>query len=112
MDSFGKTIRKIRGAQGLLLREVAAALEVDPSFLSRIESGIKRPTRDHVVRLAAILNTSEDALLIAYLSDRIVYEVQGEALAMEAMSVAEQKIKYHAGLATTTEQFSVNDEAQ
>lgn len=94
MDSFGEYIKNIRLKRGLLLREVAAGLEIDPSFLSRIEGNTKRPTRDHVVLLAAILQTNENEMLVAYLSERIVYELQGERLAMKAMSVAERKIKY------------------
>src|SRR5882762_11803428 len=94
MESFGALIRRIRTAKGLLLREVAASLQIDPSFLSRIESNTKRATREHVIQLAAILKADENELLITYLSDKIVYELLGEKLAMKAMSVAEKKIRY------------------
>lgn len=94
MESFGKLIKKLRSAKGLLLREVAASLQVDPSLLSRIESNNKRATREHVVHLASILETDENELLIAYLSDNIIYQLQGEKLAIQAMSVAEKKIRY------------------
>ena len=94
MESFGKLIRNLRSARGLLLREVAASLQIDPSLLSRIESNHKRATREHVIQLAAILRADENEQLIAYLSDKIIYELQGEKLAMKAMSVAEKKIRY------------------
>ena len=94
MESFGTLIRRIRTSKGLLLREVAAGLRIDPSFLSRIESDTRRATREHVIQLAAFLKADENELLIAYLSDKIIYELQGEKLAMKAMSVAEQKIMY------------------
>jgi transcriptional regulator with XRE-family HTH domain len=94
MESFGTLIKRLRSARGLLLREVAASLRIDPSFLSRIESNTKRATREHVIQLAAVLKADENELLIAYLSDKIIYELQGEKLAMKAMSVAEKKIRY------------------
>lgn len=94
MQSFGEYIRSLRLGRKLLLREVAASLEVDPSHLSRIESGFKKPTREQVVRLAVILGTSEADLLIHYLSDRVAYELHDEGLAIAVMKVAEKKIRY------------------
>jgi len=96
MESFGTLIKRVRKARSLLLREVAAKLNVDPSFLSRIEGGTKQASREHVIQLAEILEADVNELLVAYLSDRIIYELQGEKLAMKAMSVAEEKIRYFA----------------
>jgi transcriptional regulator with XRE-family HTH domain len=95
MKSFGETIRTKREAMGLLLRQVAAQLEIDPSFLSRIETGNKRPTREQVVQLATVLNENTNALLIQYLSERVVYELkEDEDLAIDAIMVAEKRIRY------------------
>ena len=92
VETFGQHIRQIRTAKKLLLREVAASLEIDPSLLSRIDTGEKRATREQVIRLAIILGASEDDLLIHFLSDRVVYELQDERLAMKAIVAAERKI--------------------
>src|SRR5688500_2045622 len=94
IKTFGETIRELRVAKNLLLREVAAALQIDPSLLSRIETGEKSATREQVIQLAKILKAEENDLLISYLSDRIVYELIDEELALEAMLSAEQKIAY------------------
>jgi len=95
MKSFGENLREMREARGLLLREVAAKLDVDPSFLSRVESGNKRPSRDQVVQLASILHEDKDKLLILYLGERVVYELKDEEnLAIEAILVAEKRIRY------------------
>lgn len=94
MKTFGESIRELRESRGLLLREVAANLQIDLSLLSRIERGDKNPTRNQVILLAKILKVKEKNLLIHYLSDKVVYELQGEELAMKAMSVAEKKIAY------------------
>lgn len=96
MKSLGEQIRERRVAVGLLLREVAAELKIDPSLLSRIERGEKYPTREQVIQLTKLLKIAEGELLVAYLSDKIVYELQNEDLAFEAMAVAEKKLSYYA----------------
>lgn len=91
---IGKIIRELREGKDLLVRQVAALLEVDPSLLSKIERGDKRPTREQIKLLSNILETDESELMVAYLSDRLVYEVRDDDLAMEAIKAAKQKIEY------------------
>jgi transcriptional regulator with XRE-family HTH domain len=98
MKTFGETIRQLRESSGLLLREVAAELEIDPSFLSRVENGTKRPTRQQVVQLASILRQDKNKLLIQYLSERVMYELKDEEdLAIEAIMVTEKRLRYVTG---------------
>ncbi len=94
MNSLGEHIRALRVSAGFLLREVAAELAIDPSLLSRIERGEKRPTREQVLALARILRTDRDELLAVYLSDRVLYELEGEKVALRAIQIAEERITY------------------
>lgn len=94
LKTIGEIIREQRESKGMLLKEVATALDVDLSLLSRIERGDKRPTRNHISKLSQILQIDERELVVAYLSDRLVYEIRDEDLATEALKMAEQKIKY------------------
>lgn len=94
MKSLGEKLRELRDARGLLLREVAAQLEVDPSLLSKIERGDKRATREQVVQMARMYKADEKDLMVSYLSERVVYQVEDEDLAIEALKVAEEMIKY------------------
>jgi transcriptional regulator with XRE-family HTH domain len=97
MKSFGETIREIRESRGLLLREVAAKLGIDPSHWSRIENGTKRPSREQVVAFANFLRVDKDKLLVHYLGERVVYELRDEEdLAIDAIMVAEKLIRYTA----------------
>lgn len=96
MKSFGETIRELREEKGLLIRHVAALLDVDPSLLSRVEGGVARPTREQVLKLAGILKTDEDKLIVLYLSERVIYQLKDEDLAIEAIMVAEKRIRYNA----------------
>ena len=94
MDNLGETIRKLREDKGLPLRTVAAFLDIDQAILSKVERGQRKISRDQVVRLAQYFQVKEETLLVSWLSDKLVYEVEGEQMALQALQVAEEKIKY------------------
>ena len=63
MNSFGQTIRELRIAQDLGLREAAVKVGISPTYLSRIERGKERPPRPEVVKsLARLLAADPDVL--------------------------------------------------
>ncbi|MBW8049326.1 MAG: helix-turn-helix domain-containing protein [Cytophagales bacterium] len=94
MKSIGEILRNLREKRGLLLRQVAAEVEIDPALLSKIERGERIPTKNQVIRFAEFFKADENTFLVAFLSDKLVYEVQDEELALKAMKVAEKKINY------------------
>jgi hypothetical protein len=47
------------------------------------------------VKLAEYFNVDENDLLIAWLSDKVVYEVAEEHFALQALRAAEEKVKYN-----------------
>ena len=94
MESLGDIIRKLREEKELPLRIVAAYLDIDQAILSRIERGQRKPSREQVVKLATYFKVNENDLLIAWLSDKLVYELADEQIALKALQVAEEKIKY------------------
>ncbi|HHL45839.1 MAG TPA: XRE family transcriptional regulator [Gammaproteobacteria bacterium] len=63
MRTFGETIRELRVAQDLGLRETAARVGISPAYLSRIERGKEHPPRPEVIKtLAKILAADPDVL--------------------------------------------------
>lgn len=94
MKSIGQTLRELRELKGLLLREVGAALSIDPTLLSKIERNDRMPTKEQVSALSEFYQDKRNEVIIAWLSDKLVYEIQDEDLALAAMKVAEQKIEY------------------
>lgn len=94
MDSSGDTIRKLREDKQLPLRTVAAYLDVDQAILSKIERGQRKPTREQVVKLAEYFKVKENDLLVAWLSDKLVYELEDEEVALKALQLAEEKVTY------------------
>ena len=94
MDSLGDTIRKLREEKQLPLRTVAAFLDIDQAILSKIERGHRKPTREQVVKLAGYFKVKENDLLVAWLSDKLVYEVEDEEVALQALQVAEERVAF------------------
>jgi len=94
MTSLGCQIRKLREERNLPLRTVAAYLDTDQAILSKIERGQRKASREQVVKLAAYFKVKENDLIISWLSDKLVYEVEDEKFALQAIHVAEEKIKY------------------
>lgn len=94
MDSLGDTIRKLREDKGLPLRTVAAFLDIDQAILSKIERGQRKISREQVVKLAQYFQVKEDVFLVAWLSDKLVYELEDEDLALKALQLAEEHVAY------------------
>jgi len=86
MYTFGETIRKLRIDKQLPLRKVAAFLDIDQAILSKFEQGIRKPGREQVVKLAAYFGVKENDLLVAWLADKLVYEVEDEELASKGLA--------------------------
>ena len=94
MDSLGDILRKLREEKQLPLRTVAAFLDIDQAILSKIERGHRKPAREQVVKLAGYFKVKENDLLVAWLSDKLVYELEDEEVALKALQVAEEKVAY------------------
>jgi transcriptional regulator with XRE-family HTH domain len=63
MKDFGETIRDLRIAQDLGLRETAVMVGISPAYLSRIERGKERPPRPEIIKeLAKVLAADPDVL--------------------------------------------------
>ncbi len=94
MKTTGEIIRAKREQKGLLLRHVSALLDIDTAILSKIERGERKATREQIVKLADILELDKESLIVQYLSEKILYEIQDEDLGIQALKVAEKTIKY------------------
>ena len=78
----------------MLLREVAAKLDVDSSLLSRAENGKKLPSREQIISMAKVYNEDANRMLALYLSELVVAVLDVDKdLAIEALVLAEQQIR-------------------
>ncbi len=93
-ETIGEKLRKLREQKELPLRKVAALLDIDVAILSKMERGERKLTKEVVLKLASIYKYSTDDLLVLFLSDKIMYEIQDEELGEKALKVAEKRVKY------------------
>ena len=93
-ETIGEKLRHIREVKELPLRKVAALLDIDVAILSKMERGERKITKEVVLKLAEVYDYNTDELLVSFLSDKILYEIQDEDLGIEALKVAEEKAKY------------------
>ncbi|MGY4540088.1 transcriptional regulator with XRE-family HTH domain [Mucilaginibacter sp. UYNi724] len=92
METLITMLREGRESKGLLLREVAAAIGVDTAMISKFEKGERKPTRDQLLLLSKTLDIDERAILVTYLSDKVVADLVKEDVANEVLEVAMVKI--------------------
>lgn len=94
MNSFGKKIRELREEKSLPLRSVAGYLDIDQAVLSKIERSQRKASRVQVKKLAKFFKVAERDLMVAWLSDKLVHELEDESTALLALQVAEEKMSY------------------
>ncbi len=92
--STGEILRENREKKGLLLRQVAAKLDIDTAILSKIERSERKATKEQIIKLSEILELNKDDMIVQYLSEKILYEIKDEELGQKALKVAEQRMKY------------------
>lgn len=94
MQQTGDIIRNLREDKKLPLRKVAALLDIDTSYYSKIERGEKKATKEQIHILEDFFELEKDTLMIPYLSEKILYEISDEDCADKVLKVAEERVKY------------------
>jgi transcriptional regulator with XRE-family HTH domain len=95
MKTFGNIIKEERIKRKLYLRQVAALLDVDQAIISKIERGKRHPSKELVLEFAKNFAIDEKRLLVAWMSDKMVYEIESTGLAKEILQLTEEKINYN-----------------
>lgn len=94
MLNIGDKLRKLREENKLSLRKTADLIGVDVAALSKMERGERKLSKEIVRKLARIYKHDHNELLVLYLSEKVVYELGKEDLALKALKVAEEQILY------------------
>ena len=94
MKSFKEIIKEARLQKGLLAREVATHLGIDQAIISKFESGSRKPSREQVQELANLFSIPEKKLVLAWLTEKIVYDLQEDEYGLEALKLAEDVVAY------------------
>lgn len=87
INRFGDKIKTLREQQHLYLRQVGAYLEIDTALLSKIEKGVRTLKKDHIPKLAEILNADTEELMTLYIADQLDEIIKDEPLGKKAMNI-------------------------
>lgn len=89
---LGEKLKQCREAKGLLQREVAAKLQVDTAYISKVESDEKLVSRLHLNKLAKLFGTTESELVTLWLADKVFDVVKDEPVGLKAIGFAEHEL--------------------
>lgn len=92
MEQTGFSYKSLREQRGLNLKQAGTLLSIDPTLLNRIENHVRRPTREQLLKLAELYQLDADALLVDWLSDKVVQGLKGERLASDVLAAVNKKL--------------------
>ena len=90
---LGEKLKELREAKGLVQRQVAAELEVDTAYVSKMESNEKPVSRSHLKKLSEFLGIEKEELLTIWLADKVYDLVKDEDVAIKALSITVEELK-------------------
>jgi len=90
---LGEKLKELREAKGLVQRQVAADLQVDTAYISKIEHNEKPVSRNHLKKLSKLYSVPENELLPIWLADKVLQLVENEKHSVQALEMALNKVK-------------------
>ena len=85
---IGEHIRTLREANHILLRQLAAKLDMDQAMLSKMERGERSFRREDIDTLAKIFKQPKKDLLTMWLADKILKTTENQQYKKEAVKLA------------------------
>ena len=86
-------LKNAREQKGLKTREVAQLLGIDQALISKFENGSRKPTKDQVIKLASLLGIDFETLMIAWLKEKIIFEIGQDEFALKAMNMVREELE-------------------
>ncbi len=86
-------LKNAREQNGLKTREVAQILGIDQALISKFENGTRKPTKEQVLKLASLLGIDFETLMVAWLKEKILYEIGQDEFALKAMNMVREEIE-------------------
>jgi Fic family protein len=85
-------LKNAREQKELKTREVAQLLGIDQALISKFENGTRKPTKDQVAKLATLLEIDYETLMVAWLKEKILYEIGQDEFALKAMNIVREEL--------------------
>lgn len=93
MSNLGQLIRDNRKQNNLLLRELAAMVEIDTAILSKIERGERLPTEEQIEKFSKALNLEFKRLIENQVVDKIIITLDKVENPLAIIEIVRKKIK-------------------
>lgn len=90
---FGIKIRGLREQKGLVLRKVAAQLDIDTATLSKIELGDRTAKREHLKILSKLYDFDLQELEKLWLAEKVYGIIEDEDQGLSVLKEAESAYK-------------------
>ena len=90
---LGEKLKELREAKGLVQRQVAADLQVDTAYISKMEHNEKPVSRSHLKKLSTLYSVKEYELLPIWLADKVLQLLENEKYSVQALEMALNKVK-------------------
>jgi len=84
---IGYKIRELREQNQMLLRQLAAQLEMDTAVLSKMERGDRLFRKEDIVVLAKIFHQAEEELLTLWLAEKVLKTIKNEDYKPQALKL-------------------------
>jgi transcriptional regulator with XRE-family HTH domain len=84
---LGHKLKELREAKGLLQREIAARLDVDTAYISKVENNEKRLSKNHLFILSKLFGVRECELHKLWLADKVLSMIEEDEQAEQAIMI-------------------------
>lgn len=84
---LGIKLKELRELNGFVQRQIAALLEIDTAYISKMESGDKQISREHLKKLATVYKVPEKELITLWVADKIIKIIDKEKVGKEALQL-------------------------
>lgn len=90
---LGEKLKELRESKGLLQRQVAAELNVDTAYISKMENNDKPVSKNHLKALTKIYNIPDGDLIPFWLGEKIMHILKDNKFSLEAIKLVLDNIK-------------------
>jgi len=93
MKTLGTFIKEKRLALQLRTIDVANALNINQALISKYENDKRLPTKNQIEKLAQILQTDEEELLVLFTKAQILKYISNDEISLKALNLVQEEIK-------------------
>ena len=90
---LGEKIKELREKNGFVQRQLAAEIEVDTAYISKVENEEKFLSRQQIPKISKLFKVDENELETLWLSDKIMSIIGEEKNSLKVLNLTINRIK-------------------